>query len=106
MKRIFVVALASILLATACTKPHGSDDGLVPLQDDHLSSSGGGGGNISTASVPSAVMKAFKAQFPNATRIEWKKLSNGNYKVQFYVNSVKWEAIYTPTGTRVKLERD
>jgi hypothetical protein len=50
-------------------------------------------------------MNAFKSQFPTATHIEWKKLSNGNYKVQFYVGTLRWEAIYTPTGTRIKLER-
>ena len=108
MKKEIASVFIAALLATACTKErHGADDAL-PATERH----GGGtedktssGGRIGASDVPATVLNAFNTQFPNATRTEWKKLSNGNYKVQFVSGSVRYEATYTPAGTRVKLER-
>ena len=115
MRQIFLALIVFSFVAGSCTKEsltgdaitatstdasHGSDDGVS-------STSGSGGGtNISASSVPVSVMNAYKAKFPGATRAEWKKLSTGAYKVQFYRNGVKWEAIFSATGTLLKLERD
>ena len=115
MRQIFLALIVFSFVAGSCTKEsltgdaitatsadasHGSDDGISGT------SSSGGGTNISASGVPLAVTNAFKAKFPTASKIEWKKLSNGTYKVQFYLNGVKWEAVYSSTGTLLKLERD
>lgn len=93
----------SSLSATSVDASHGSDD---PAGNDRGGGlNGGGGTRISAASVPMMVMNAYKSKFPGATRAEWKKL-NGNYKVEFYRNGVKWEAIFSPAGKLLKLERD
>lgn len=114
MRQIFIALIVFSFVAGSCTKEsltgssitattadasHGSDDGIS-------STSSGGGSNISAASVPASVMNAYKAKFPGATMAEWKKLSNGTYKVQFYRNGVRWEAIFSASGTLLKLERD
>lgn len=116
MRQIFSALVVLSLVASSCTKDaltngsvnatsadasHGSDD-----NGGNGTSGSGGGTRISAASVPAAVMNAYKAKFPGAARAEWKKLSNGNFKVQFFRNGVKWEATYTPGGSLVKLERD
>lgn len=110
MKKVFASLIVMTLVATACTKEsHGSDDGLVTSSHSggvEDNPNGGGGNNVSPTTVPTAVRNAFKTRFPNATRIEWKKLSNGNYKVEFYSGAVKYQAIYKPNGTLVKLEHD
>jgi hypothetical protein len=114
MRKIILAAFVLCLGAASCTKEsltgnaitasstdasHGADDGVS-------STSGSGGGTrISASSVPTAVMNAYKAKFPGATMAEWKKLSNGTYKVQFVRNGVRWEAIFSASGTLLKLER-
>jgi hypothetical protein len=82
----------------------GSDDTAPDDRGGGVSSSGGGT-RISAASVPAPVMNAYKSRFPNATRAEWKKLNNGNYKVEFFRSGVKWEAIFSAGGKLLKLER-
>jgi hypothetical protein len=107
MKRIFFVLAMVVVTATSCDKVlEAPNNSILSSSDDHGGSSGGGGGtNISASSVPAAVRTAFNSQFPTATGTEWKKLNNGNYKAQFFVNGVKWEVIYTAAGVQVKLER-
>lgn len=115
MRQIFLALIVFSFAVTSCTKEsltggsinatstdasHGSDDGI----NNTIAS--GGGSNISSSSVPMAVMNAYKAKFPGATRAEWKKLSNGTYKVQFYRNGVRWEAIFSASGMLLKVERD
>jgi len=121
MKRVFLSAAVLALLSASCSKSGqllpGLDNSVLSStqssgSDDNNNnrhggdSNRGGGDNISAASVPSAVMSAFKTRFPDATRIEWKKLADGNFKVQFFRGAVKWEATFSPTGRLVKLERD
>ena len=63
-------------------------------------------GSDTSTSVPTAVLTVFNARYPNATRIEWKKLGDGNYKAEFFRGSVKWQVIFTPSGVLVKEEHD
>ncbi len=107
MKKLLVALTIAAIVTASCEKPfHGSDDMVTTSSSSGSGSGSGGGTNISASSVPSAVRNAFKTRFPTATRIEWKRLSDGNYKVQFNLGTVRWEAIYKPNGTLVKLERD
>ena len=65
---------------------------------------GGGGQNISAASVPTAVRNAFKSKYASATSIEWKKLSNGTYKAEFWFIGVKYQSIFSAAGNLLKEE--
>ena len=108
MKRLFFAMIITALSVSSCDKilSRPGDDSSSIFGDDHGGNSGSGGGtNISASSVPTAVMNAFKSQFPAATGTEWKKLNNGNYKAQFFVTGVKWEVTYTAAGVQVKLEK-
>jgi hypothetical protein len=105
MKKAFFLIAIAAMCTTACTKQsHGSDDLIPHSSTVEDNPNGGGGGN--TTAVPSAVLNAFKTRYPKATKIEWKKLSNGNYKAEFYIGTVRWQAIFTPTGTLVKQEHN
>lgn len=53
-------------------------------------------------SVPSAVLSAFNTHYPNATQVQWKLLSDGTYKAEFLIGNVKWQAIFTASGTWLK----
>jgi len=35
-------------------------------------------------------------------QVHWKLLSDGSYKAEFFIGSVKWQAIFTASGTLVK----
>lgn len=111
MKKLFFAMIITSLSVSSCDKvvSSPSNDSSSSFGDDNSRKGGGsgsgGGTNISASSVPAAVMSSFKSQFPAATNTEWKKLDNGNYKAQFYVNGVKWEVVYSPAGVQLKLER-
>lgn len=103
MNKILSAVFFTAMLTSACTKQsHGSDDPAPHHQgvDDNLN--GGGGNNV--ISVPPAVLSTFNARYPDATTVEWKKQSDGNYKAEFYRGSIKWQAIFTPAGVLVKEE--
>jgi len=110
MKKIILpFATAIVLLTTSCTKENLSrlDDIVNNASDDHGGSSGSGKGeNIPASTVPEDVMNAFNNKYPGASVKEWKKLDNGNYKVEFSFNSESWESIFTVSGDLVKEERD
>ena len=110
MKKIILpFAAAAILFSTSCTKDNLSrlDDIVNNAGDDHGGGSDSGKGeNISASSVPDAVMNAFNAKYTGASVKEWKKLDNGNYKVEFNFNGESWESTFTPSGDLVKEERD
>jgi len=103
MKKILSVLLAVSILATACNK-RGSDDLLSHQQGVEDNPNGGGGNN--TTDVPTAVRSAFAARYANATAVQWKKLSDGTYKAEFFRGSVKWQAIFSASGTLMKEEHD
>ncbi len=105
MKKLFLLLSIPVLLTTACTKQKGVDDNPISHNNGAFEDNpNGGGGNNN--SVPMAVLSAFNTRYPDATRIEWKKLSDGNFKAEFFRGSVKWQAIFTAAGTLVKEERD
>lgn len=110
MKKIILpFAAAIVLMATSCTKENLSRfQGIVNnAGDDHGGGSGSGGGdNIPSSSVPDSVMNAFSIKYPDASVKEWKKLDNGNYKVEFTFNGQDWESVFTSSGDLVKEERD
>jgi hypothetical protein len=67
----------------------------APSSTNKLNS--GDGIHISTSQVPTRILNAFKAAYPNATRVEWEKeLEHGSteYKVSFYVNGSKMRIRY------------
>jgi hypothetical protein len=127
MKWIILPIALLALSVSSCTKESSlstpaivaassSNSGLDDVGfDDHGNHSGrddkggnvasGGGQNISAASVPTAVKTAFKARYPTASSIEWKKLSNGNYKAQFWFKNLRFEATFSAAGKLLKEER-
>ncbi len=104
MKKLFFLCCIPLLLATACTKQTGVDDRLSSRNGSAVEDNPNGGGGNNTTSIPSAVSAAFNARYPDGQRIEWKKLSDGNFKAEFFRGAVKWQAIFTPTGNLVKEE--
>jgi hypothetical protein len=112
MKTFIVSMLASIFLFTACTKDRipgedsatvtaSSSTGAAKVEDNP---NGGGGSNIAATMVPAAVKSSFAKLYPDATRVEW-KLKDGQYKVEFYRATVKWQAIFSAAGVLLKQER-
>ena len=103
MKKIFALVVMTSCLFASCTKDsQGSNDLITSQQRAENNPNGGGGNNIATA--PDAVLSAFNARYPDATRIEWKQLPDGNIKAEFFRGAVKWQAIFTASGTLVKEE--
>jgi hypothetical protein len=103
MKKVLSLLAIASLLTTACTKnSHGSDD-LIPHNKNVEDNPNGGGGN-NTTTIPMAVLSAFNTRYAGAAKIEWKLLSDGTYKAEFFISSVKWQAIFTSGGTLVKQE--
>lgn len=108
MKKFILPAALLFMVTTSCTKENISRlQDVVNTGDDHGGASGGGGGNnIPSSGVPDSVMNAFNNKYPGAGVIEWKKLDNGNYKVEFNFNGNRWEATFSPNGELLKEERD
>jgi hypothetical protein len=103
MKNVLSLLFVACILTTACTKQsHGLDDLIPHQQGVEDNPHGGGGATVST--VPAAVLSAFNQRYPGATKVEWKQLSDGNYKVEFFKNGAKWQATFTSTGKLVKEE--
>lgn len=97
MKKFLAIVLLGSVLMTSCSKDN-------PL-DAAARGSNSTGVEDKVTTAPAAVLSAFNTRYPGATNIQWKKLSDGNYKAQFLLGGVKWEAIFTPDGTLVKQER-
>ena len=55
--------------------------------------------------VPQPVLDAFRQRFPTDNVYEWKLMSDGNWKPHFMRGTIKYEAIFTPTGGFVKFEQ-
>lgn len=92
------------MLTVACSKQTGLEDN--PARTNGVEDNPNGGGGSNTSNVPVSVLTAFNARYPNATRIEWKKLSDGNFKFEFLRGSVKWQVTFSPEGTVLKEEHD
>lgn len=109
MKKIILPLAMMVMLSTSCTKENISklQDVVNNGADDHGGGSGGGGGDhISASDVPEAVMNAFNTKYPDAAVREWKKLDNGNYKVEFTFNGNSMESTFSAAGDLLKEERD
>jgi hypothetical protein len=104
MKRLMLILCFPMVVTTACTKSTGLDDNPARNSSAFEDHPNGGGGN-NTTSIPAAVVSAFTARYPNATGTEWKRLSDGNYKVEFFQTGVKWQAIFSDAGGLIKEER-
>lgn len=107
MKKLFLLLALPMMFLTACNKFTGTDDNATSRSsNDAFEDNPNGGGGNNTTSIPAAVTAAFTGRYPNATRIEWKKLSNGNYKAEFFRGAIKWQAIFTPSGNLLKEEHE
>ena len=64
--------------------------------------------NIScaTSAVPAAVLSAFRARNPTDNVYEWNSKADGSWKAHFYRNNVKWETLFSASGTFIKEEHD
>lgn len=85
-KYLLIFLLATVTMSSTCSK------------DDVVSSSSSG--VISASQVPAAVMSAFNSRYPGATgQIEWEKEDGNTYKVKFFINSQRMQAIFSSTGS-------
>jgi hypothetical protein len=98
MKKLLSSLLLIALMSTACTKDQ------LDLLKQQVGAEDNPNRNPSTIGVPAVVMTAFNTRYADATNTEWKKLSDGNFKAQFFRGAVKWEVIFSPTGVVVKEE--
>lgn len=57
-----------------------------------------------TASVPQAVLDAFRQKFPTDNVYEWKLTNAGDWKAHFMRGTVKWEATFSAAGVFVSVE--
>jgi hypothetical protein len=104
MKRLILIFALPVFLSTACSKTTSLDDNPGGSSSAFEDNPNGGKGN-NTTSIPAAVLSTFTSRYPNTTGIEWKKLSDGNYKVEFFRNGVRWQAIFSASGILIKEER-
>jgi hypothetical protein len=114
MKKIVFPLSVIVMLATACNKenlPNLPNSPGIGMNDDHSGfddhrgdAGGGGGEKVSASQVPAAVLEAYNGRYSNTTRVEWKKLDNGNYKVEFYQGNLKVEAVFSASGVLLKEE--
>lgn len=53
------------------------------------------------ANLPSAVLNAFTAKYPTATRMEWEPEDGNTWKVKFFLGNVRWIAVFKADGTLI-----
>jgi hypothetical protein len=58
---------------------------------------------IQEKSVPEAVVKAFKAKYPDAKEVKWEK-EKANYEAEFKMKENSMSAIFNPMGNLVETE--
>lgn len=103
MKNIFFLLLAAVFSLTACQKStvspnvnegiasrRGADDLVVPPPSN----------------LPAAVLNAFTAAHPTATRMEWQAEDNNTWKVKYFLGTERWRALYEADGTLIWDRRD
>lgn len=86
MKKIlFFLLLTTITMGTTCSK-----------HDDLLS----GSSHINSSQVPAAVLSSFNSRYPTAGgQIEWEKENGNTYKVKFFINGQRWQALFAADGS-------
>lgn len=81
-KLLFVLFLA--LSAAGCSKSNDNSGSISA---------------ITPAQVPAAVMNAYNSRYPSASgQIEWEREDGNTYKVNFFLGSQRWQAIFTANG--------
>jgi hypothetical protein len=104
MKAIFFVLIAVAISFTACQKStissntaaeeiaarRGADDPVLPPPSN----------------LPPAVLNAFTAAHPTATRMEWQAEDNNTWKVKYFIGNERWRALYAADGTLIWDRRD
>jgi hypothetical protein len=101
MKNTFLFLTAAMLTFASCTKTQSSDD-------SNTSSERRGRGAddpvvAPPANLPAAVLSAFNAGYPNATRVEWEPENNNTWKAKFFIGTVRWKAFYKADGTFISV---
>ncbi|MEO2072691.1 MAG: hypothetical protein ABGW99_15265 [Zunongwangia sp.] len=81
---LYLFSLVSLLIGAGCE----SDD-----EDDFR------------ADVPSVVLNAFQSNYPKASDVEWEMLGD-DYQVDFEIERVDYEAIFSAEGDMLKYKRD
>lgn len=76
----YLFGLVSLLTITSCDS---DDDGNVK------------------ADIPSVVLNAFEAEYPNATDVEWEQMVN-TFEVDFDIENVDYDAIFNEEGSILK----
>ena len=61
--------------------------------------------DLKSAEVPLAIQDQFKADFKNATDVEWEK-DFDTFKVEFEIERLDHEVWYSSTAKQVKLEKE
>lgn len=61
--------------------------------------------DISASEVPTAVQEAFKAEFANATEVEWETRDN-QYEAEFEVNDVDYHALLDASGNMISQKQE
>ena len=57
---------------------------------------------ISEKALPQPVRIAFQTRYSSPQNVQWAYMtSDGNYKVDFFIGKIKWQAIFAPDGTLV-----
>ncbi len=62
--------------------------------------------SCSTAVVPAVVLNAFRARYPNDNVYEWSLKNDGTWQAHFNRNTIKWESVFSASGTFIKEEHD
>jgi hypothetical protein len=63
------------------------------------------GQRIAADKVPSVVVNAVKAKFPNATDIDWKKIQTG-YEAEFDIGKIDYASQIAPSGVVIMHKQD
>jgi hypothetical protein len=104
MKTMILSLFAAAITFTACQKSdltanaateeiaarRGADDPVVPPPSN----------------LPAAVLNAFTASHPTATRMEWQAEDNNTWKVKYFIGAERWRALYAADGTLIWDRRD
>ncbi len=104
MKTVISFLIAMTVLTTSCSKSGVDDSSVLTSRPGEDNPNGGGGNNIAASAVPAAVMSVFNSRYPDASQTQWKLLSDGTYKAEFFRGASKWQVIFKADGTIIKEE--
>jgi hypothetical protein len=99
MKRTFFLVLAAALTFTSCTKSTLDDSQSTTASTERRGRGADDPVNPPPANLPAAVLNAFNARYPGATRVEWQAEDGNTWKAKFYLGNVRWKAFFKADGT-------